>query len=675
MSSQQGKRLSMFAVKTAAVVFFCTGLLANCARQGSITGGPKDTLPPVVVKMTPGDGTKNFDAKNIYIEFDEYVQLKDLMKEFYTSPGMKRKPTVTLKGKGVRIIIHDTLKPDQTYSLNFGSSIADNNEGNPLNDFQFVFSTGDVIDSLVMSGYTENAFKGDSVSKAFIYFFDAALDSVPAWDSVMFNNIPEAIGRARGNGIFIARNLKPKNYRVYAFHDANDNQMYDAGTELVGFLDTVYNPATMPEFNVWYDTTRHYLVADPQLYFRMFTDERRTRQYLSTSERPQQHKILLAFGSPYPQIDRLTFSNIDTTRIITEYLKPTRDSIALWLDIPSESLPDTVKGQITYLRHDSLNMLTPHTQELKLAWKKFESRQQEKDREKLEKEIEEALAEGREPPKPENPFKFTMDAGTSVNPEKNITITFDYPLARMDSLAIALTQGAGEDARDVAWRMVRDTMNLRRWTLSAQWNPGQEYALLIPPGALVDVAGQANDSIRHAFSVMDPAKFAKLNVEVVGKTPESTYVLQLQNESGTLLNEITGVKTGSYTFNYVEVGKVKILVVEDMNNNGKWDSGNMVERRQPERTETYMHAPGDPLIETKADWTVDLKLDMNAIFAPITMQQVMEKLEKQEALRLEKLREEIAKRREEERKSGNQQQQGGGARDLMRGSGLNLPGF
>ena len=663
----------MLVVKGVTAVFFCTGLLANCARTMAPTGGPKDTLPPVVIKMEPANRTLNFTHDRVFIEFDEYVQLKDLLKEFYTSPAMNTKPTVTLKGRGIRIDIRDTLKENTTYALRFGSALADNNEGNPLHDFSFVFSTGGEIDSMVMSGYTVDAAKGDSVSKAFIFFYDAALDSVPVYDSTVFNNLPEAIGRAHNNGIFIAENLKPKDYRVYAIGDANNNQKYDAGTDKIGFLDSIYNPATMPPFNIWFDTTRNHNVADPQLYFRMFTDATRKRQSLTKSERPQQHKITMVFSAPWPQIDSLTFDNIDNSRILREYLKSTRDSMFLWLDIPSEQLPDTIKGRINYMRHDSLNVLMPHSQELKLAWKAFESREQEREREKLEKEIEKALEEGLEPPKPPNPFKYTLPSSGSVNPEKSVNISFDYPLAQIDTTAIAFTQGQGEDLRMVPLGFERDTMNMRQYRFATTWNPGQEYLLTILPGALVDIAGQTNDSIVRKFTVMDQAETARLNVAVTGKTPESTYVLQLQGESGSVINEIRGARTGSYVFNYVTPGKVKISVIEDMNDNGVWDTGNMVERRQPERTEVYMHTAGDPLIETKADWNIDIAIDMNKLFAPVTMKQVIEKLMEQETVRLEKLIEEAAKRREQQAKQ--QQQSGGSAADAMRGSGLSIPGM
>ena len=157
----------------AALTLFSSAFFWRCANIGAPQGGPKDTIPPKVMGATPAFNTTNFTGTRIYITFDEYVQLKD-QKEFFTSPQLKKTPTLLVKGRGVQIDILDTLKPNTTYALNFGSSVCDNNEGNPLNGFRYVFSTGPEIDSMFMSGYTVDAYKKDSVKKTLIFFYDAA---------------------------------------------------------------------------------------------------------------------------------------------------------------------------------------------------------------------------------------------------------------------------------------------------------------------------------------------------------------------------------------------------------------------------------------------------------------------------------------------------------------------
>ncbi len=178
------KKYIVNLLRAAVVMLFFSAFFSRCASILSPTGGPKDTLPPVIVAMTPDNFTTMFDANKIYIEFDEYVQIKDQQKEFYTSPAMKKKPTIYTRNRGIVVEIKDTLEENTTYSLNFGSAIRDNNESNPINSMRYVFSTGETIDSMIVSGYTADSYKADSVSKSFIYFFPTdSLENVAEYDS------------------------------------------------------------------------------------------------------------------------------------------------------------------------------------------------------------------------------------------------------------------------------------------------------------------------------------------------------------------------------------------------------------------------------------------------------------------------------------------------------------
>ena len=652
------------------VLFFCTAFLWRCATIMTPTGGPKDTLPPVITMMTPDNFTTNFTGRRIYVEFDEFVQLKDQQKEFFTSPQMKKKPTITQRGKGILIQIRDTLKENTTYALNFSSAICDNNEGNPLHSMRYVFSTGPEIDSMVMSGYTVDAYKADSVGKSFIYFYIA--DSVPEpreYDSTLFNHAPAVIGRAETNGIFIAQNLKPIPYRVYAFEDTNGNQMYEPSIDKVGFLDTLINPSRMPDFSVWYDSMRHYVTADPQIFMRMFTDEAFKRQTLQQSERPARHKAVLYFGAAHPKVTALKFDSIPAGKVIWDPQTVGRDTVFLWFDVPSETLPDTIKGQITYYKHDTINQLQEVTEDLKLAWRYIESKEEQKERERIERERKRAEAAGEpwEEPKKPNPFKVTYSASGDVNPLDNLKFEFDYPLRRFDSLSVRLTctmEGETEP-RTESVRFEQDTSNMRIWRLKSDWRVGGKYELFIPPGALENIANEQNDSLKGSYTVADPEKFAVIKLHVTGKTPEAKYVVQLLNGSNALQQERRDVTTGDLRFDYVPEGEIRIRVIEDMNGNGRWDSGNLVARRQPERAEMYVNAEGESTFATKKNWEVELDIDMNTLFAPITMQTLIEQLEQQEMQRLSKYLEE-----QQKRKNNGQNQQG-----QQQSSGMGFGGF
>ena len=636
----------------AAVVIF-GGCFCRCANIMSPEGGPRDTLPPVIVKLEPDNFTTNFDARRIYIEFDEFVQLKDQQKEFFTSPAMKKKPTLSIKGKGIVVQIRDTLKENTTYALNFGSAVRDNNEGNALNAMRYVFSTGPEIDSLMCSGYTADGYKADSVGKTFIWFFPAdSLPDTPDYDSTMFNAKPAVIARAENNGIFIAQNLKPIPYRVYAFNDKNDNQMYEPGTDMAGFVDGVWNPAEMPDFAIWFDSLRHYPSADPQLYFRMFTDDVFKRQVLQSSTRPRQHQAVLNFGAPNPRIEKITFDSIPEGKFILDPQTKGKDTIAIWFNLPAADLPDTIRGEITYFKHDSVRVLQSVTEPLKLSWRYVETKEEERAREKEEKERQRAEKEGEEyvPPKRENPFKFKMNSSGDINPEQHLAIEFDYPVVALDSAAIVLTNidDAGTESRQSV-TLERDTANMRRWLITSRWKENSKYSLLIPAGAVTDVAGQQNDSIRGSYTTLDPEKYATVIVNVTGKGDGTNYIIQLTNGSGSLQQEKRGIKDGRVQFNYVPTGEIKLRVIEDMNGNGVWDSGNVVERRQPERTELYVNDKGEDTFATKANWEMELDVDMNRLFAPMTMESLIKMLDEREEQRLKKWLEEQEKKRSEKK--------------------------
>ncbi|OKY89283.1 MAG: hypothetical protein BHV70_03430 [Bacteroidales bacterium 55_9] len=654
------------------LLFFAGAFLSRCASIGTPTGGPKDTLPPVVVAVVPEDGATNFKSKSIYIEFDEYVQLKDQQKEIYVSPAMGKKPVFTMRGRGIYIQIKDdSLLPETTYAIEFGSSVADNNESNALHGLRYVFSTGSAIDSLICSGYTEDSYTADSLGKSFIWFYEAdSVETPDTYDSTIFKYKPSKIARSQNNGIFIAQNLKPVPYRVYAIFDANDNQTYEPSIDKVGFVDGVYNPAEMPDFSIWYDSVRRYPSADPQLYFRLFTDVSFRRQSLQEATRPEQHKVVLSFGASNPDIRSLRLDSVPQDKIIVEPLSKGRDTLALWLNVPSESLPDTLRGEIVFMAHDTLNVLRETKEELKLSWRRIESRDQERERERNERARAKAEAAGEEWKEPPTPSTFAMidfAKSAEVNPEQDLPLEFATPLTRFDSTAVELLSfGEGGDTLRERAIFIPDTANVRRWRLRSRWLPERQYRLRIPPDALADITGEGNDSITTSLTVSKVEDYATLRLKVTPRHEGDLYILQLVDVNGTLLREERGVGAGEHTMLYVPAGDMRLRIIEDVNGNGEWDGGNLVERRQSERAEFYKNDEQEELFTTKTGWEFDLTLDMNRIFAPVTMDELVRRLDQREQTRLRKEAERRAKEGNRNNGQNNQQQSG---------SGLNMGGM
>ncbi|MEE1149130.1 MAG: Ig-like domain-containing protein, partial [Alistipes sp.] len=573
-------RITKF-ISVAIVLLFGAALLTKCASTMVPTGGPKDTIPPVIVYMNPDNFSTNIDTlryPKIYVEFNEFVQIKDVQKELFTSPAMKKKPMVTRRGMGIVVQMKDTLRPNTTYAINFGSSIADNNEGNPLHSMRYVFSTGDTVDSMYMSGYTADSYKADSVSKSFIYFFIAdSVERPTDRDSTMFKYKPQVIARAEKNGIFIAQNLKPVDYRIYAFEDTNGNMEYEPSVDQIGFLDTTYNPRYMPGFNIWFDSLRHYPSAEPQLYFRMFMDKRFARHTLSGHERLNRHKAMLYFGAPNPEVVAIKFDSIPEDKVIYDPQNYNRDTVALWFDIAPEELPDTIKGEITYFKHDSVNELVESTDKLRLAWVKVESKEERKKREEQEKEREKAEKAGEEwvAPKEENPFKLNMPSSGEFHKHKSLDMEFDFPLTKFDSTLVTLkmTTEENSEATDVEFHFVQDTINKRKYQLKVDWTPKAKYELMMPAGVFENIARESNDTIKYSYTGADPEKFALLNINVKSTHPKARYILQITNAQGKVQREVRDVKAGKYVLDYITAGDLMLRVVEDMNGNGKWDTG------------------------------------------------------------------------------------------------------
>ena len=660
-------RITKF-ISVAIVLLFGAALLTKCASTMVPTGGPKDTIPPVIVYMDPDNFSTNIDTlryPKIYVEFNEFVQIKDVQKELFTSPAMKKKPMVTRRGMGIVVQMKDTLRPNTTYAINFGSSIADNNEGNPLHSMRYVFSTGDTVDSMYMSGYTADSYKADSVCKSFIYFFIAdSVERPTDWDSTMFKYKPQVIARAEKNGIFIAQNLKPVDYRIYAFEDTNGNMEYEPSVDQIGFLDTTYNPRYMPGFSIWFDSLRHYPSAEPQLYFRMFMDKRFARHTLSGHERLNRHKAMLYFGAPNPEVVAVKFDSIPEDKVIYDPQNYNRDTVALWFDIAPEELPDTIKGEITYFKHDSVNELVESTDKLRLAWVKVESKEERKKREEQEKEREKAEKAGEEwvAPKEENPFKLNMPSSGEFHKHKSLDMEFDFPLTKFDSTLVTLkmTTEENSEATDVEFHFVQDTINKRKYQLKVDWTPKAKYELMMPAGIFENIARESNDTIKYSYTGADPEKFALLNINVKSTHPKARYILQITNAQGKVQREVRDVKAGKYVLDYITAGDIMLRVVEDMNGNGKWDTGDMVLMRQPERTEIFKNEDGQEVITTKENWEFDLEVDMDVLFAPITMESLVKMLDDREDERLKKLAIDEAKKRQEANKSKNNQNSGMG---------------
>ena len=207
-------------------------LIGACAKISAPSGGPRDRTPPVVVKSIPENGAKNFRGKRFAITFDEYVALDNINEKFMVSPPMKKKPRVFIKGKSVIVEFEEDLKDSTTYTFYFQDAIKDLNEGNILDNYQFVFSTGPVIDSLSVTGNVYNAFNLEVPEKTLVLMYRELADSA------VVKHLPDYISRVDQKGYFRIDNVRPGIYRLYALKDDDNSKNYNLPEEEFAFMDS-----------------------------------------------------------------------------------------------------------------------------------------------------------------------------------------------------------------------------------------------------------------------------------------------------------------------------------------------------------------------------------------------------------------------------------------------------
>ncbi|MGN0092361.1 MAG: hypothetical protein ACI35M_04760, partial [Alistipes sp.] len=398
-------------------------------------------------------------------------------------------------------------------------------------------------------------------------------------------------------------------------------------------------------------------------------------QRLVEAKRPACKKAMLYFNTANPDIESIRFDSIPSDKILYDPQTKGKDTVALWFNVPAENLPDTLKGEITYFRHDSVRQYTKTTEPLKIEWHLVESKDEQRAREKEEKEREKALKEGREytPPQKPNPFKHSFSASGEFNPETGFDVKFDFPAVKFDSAAVTLVKmGEGDRQEPVAKHFIRDSLNMSRWHIDAKWEEATKYRLFIPAGAVTDIMGYENDTITLNIASFDPEKFATLVINVKGED-DKQYIIQQTDAAGKTQREVKHVVTGKYRIRFVPAGEIRLRIIEDTNGNGEWDAGDVVKRLQPERAEMYISDKGEDLFVTKVNWEIEIQMDMSKIFVPMTMENLVRMLDDKEASRLKKLVEEMLQKQSQGKKHDHDSNGGnsmmGGMGGMMNGLG------
>ena len=607
-----------------------TPMLYSCAKMGAPDGGWYDETPPHVVGAMPAEKSTHVSKRNIRINFNEFVKIDNPTQNVVVSPPQLEVPEIKGEGKSINVKLIDKLQPNTTYTIDFSNAISDNNEGNPLGNFTYSFSTGNHIDTLEVAGYVVQAADLEPVKGILVGLYADLSDTA-------FKTKPMLrVSRTDSRGHFIIRGVAPGKYRVYALQDADGNYSFNQRSEMLAFNHDIIEPSFRPDVRqdtLWRDSLHIESIAQvsythflpDNICLRAF-NEIVTDRHLLKSERPEPNHFTLYYtygDSVLPNVRGLNFNTKDAFVVESSAHK---DTVTYWLRDTALVNQDTLKMVVTQNITDSTGVLrqqedtltllakVPYAKRLKDKQKAFDEWKKKQD--KLKKR-----GEPYETTMPEEPLKLEITPSGDMDPDQNISIVAKEPLKDVDTNHVRLFSHPSGDS---LW--YKEPYELKRisneeFQVKAAWKPGTEYSFEADSTAFETIYGTMSGKLKQGLKVRSEDAYASLIMTISGMQGRHIIAQLLDGQSKIVKQSFTD--NGQAEFYYLKPGKYFMRIIVDANNNKKWDTGNYDTNLQPE--EVYYN-PDE--IECKAKW--DLTLTWNPLARPI-YQQKPEALKKQKA--------------------------------------------
>lgn len=540
------------------------------------SGGDKDTIPPTLKKVSPLPGTVNVSTHKtkLLFTFDEYVKIKDANGVFL-SPPLEKKPKAVIRGKSVEVSFESDLDSNTTYTLDLTGAIADNNEGNLFPGFTLVFSTGDQIDSMCVTGLVQDCQTLQPIKAATVLLYKDHSDSA------VFLRRPVAAAKTDDWGFFSIRNIQDTLYRVYAIKDENNNNLYDPETERIAFLDSLFRPVTVYNDSLY--ELKKFDMKDTALCLARKTDfelnlfrEKPTKQLIVKKERVGVRTAYLTFMAPQAVIHDMRIKGLPREKLISQF-NPQKDSLELWVN-DQRKMPDTLQLVIKYDKTDTNGVLQPTEETVRLALdKKVRAELMKKASDIRSRKHEDTIAV----------MKTTADP-TTVE-QYGYQIEFQFPLIEeaWDSLKMRSVNPRQQEA-PVKYVLMRDSTNLRRFSVMPEepFQVGFDYFLKIPYRKFRDINGYYNDSTELKVTLPKDDKLSSITLNLTGV--DNKYIVDLLNEKrDKIIRSFIQEADGQLVFPYLKAGKYCIRITEDVNRNNLVDTGNLLEHRQPEKVRFF----------------------------------------------------------------------------------------
>ena len=550
-------------------------LLVSCANIAAPTGGSFDFDPPKVVKINPGFNATNVSQNKVEIYFDENVTIKDASDKVIVTPPQQKSPIIRSVNKKVTVELRDTLMPNTTYTIDFTDAIQDNNEGNPIENFAISFSTGDVVDSMAISGKVLTADNLEPVKGIYVGLHSNLNDT--AFTHTKFLRI----SRTNETGDFTIRGVAPGEYRLYALDDASRAYMYNNPAQAIAFYDSIIRPSSEMAFHmdtIYNDKDKkdvdtivehQYTKFLPDnVILRSFTSNFK-RKYLQKYDRLPQ-KLGVFFGAPtaVPKLKPLNFAAGDDWAVLERNAQ--NDSLYYWVKDPGIMALDTIKFEMTFLETDSLNQDIWVSDTLRFVDRNKKSNQKKKDKKKDEEE--------------EEPIKL-LEIKTNLSGNwdvfKDISLEFVEPIIDSLSGKIRIQQKVDSVFNDIAFTLSVDSLNPRKYTLKHKWGYNTEYKMILDSASVHSIYGLWNGSIDQAFRTKKEDEYAKLAIIASGSNGKGPAFIELLDKSDKPVRKAT-VKDEVAVFRDLLPGEYYARIIFDTNGNGVWDTGNYYTHTQPE---------------------------------------------------------------------------------------------
>ena len=577
-------------------------LLASCAKMGQPDGGWFDETPPHVIVASPADGAVNVREKKVNIYFDEFIKVDNPTEKVVVSPPQLEAPEIKGTGKRIQVSLVDSLKPNTTYTIDFSDAISDNNEGNPLGNYTYSFSTGEVIDTMEVSGYVLESENLEPIKGILVGLYQDLADSA-------FKTKPMLrVSRTDSRGRFVIKGVAPGTYRIYALQDMDGNYMFNQKSEKIAFSHDLIVPSSKPDVRqdtTWLDSLHiksidqvnytHFLPDD--IVLRAFT-EPLTDRYFLKAERKKANNFTLFYSygdSILPQIKGLNF-NEQNAFILEPSLR--NDTLTYWLRDTALVNQDTLNIQLTYRMSDSTGVLHEQIDTLDILSKEpYAKRLKAKEKEVADwtKKQENLKKKGQpyDSVMAVKPLDVQVSVSSQLDPDKNISFSFDTPLEKVDTSGIHLYA-----KHDTLWYRAPFEFNEignRRYELRGEWRPDIEYSLEVDSAAFQDIYGLASKSIKQGFKVNSLDTYGTLLVNITSLNDQPLLV-QLLNAQDQVVKTVKA-SNGVAEFYYLKPEKYYMRLIVDRNNNGKWDTGCYDKDEQAEEVYYYPEQ-----IECKAKW-------------------------------------------------------------------------